>query len=73
MPASRRITLRSSKGPAGPRRDLVGSSLGKWTEDTARAVAIAEVSATDLDLRSPAALDGIAHRGADWYAAADIR
>ncbi len=47
---------------------LGGFAPGEWTDDTAQAVAIAEVAATGADLRTPAALDAIARRFADWYA-----
>ena len=52
---------------------MIGGGLGdfapgEWTDDTAQAVAIAEVAATGLDLRSPEALTAIAQRFADWYA-----
>jgi ADP-ribosyl-[dinitrogen reductase] hydrolase len=53
--------------------DMIGGGLGdfapgEWTDDTAQAVAIAEVAARGLDLRSTQALDAIAQRFADWYA-----
>lgn len=47
---------------------LGGFAPGEWTDDTAQAVAIAEVAATGADLRTDAALGGIAQRFADWYA-----
>ncbi|MDT9593693.1 ADP-ribosylglycohydrolase family protein [Nocardioides zeae] len=47
---------------------LGGFAPGEWTDDTAQAFAIAEVAATGADLRSPAALDAIAQRFADWFA-----
>ena len=47
---------------------LGGFERGEWTDDTAQAVAIAEVAATGADLRSEEALDAIAQRFADWYA-----
>lgn len=52
---------------------MIGGGLGnfapgEWTDDTAQAVAIAEVAATGVDLRSPEALDRIAQGFADWYA-----
>lgn len=39
---------------------------GEWTDDTAMAVAIAEVSATGADLLTPAAQDAIVARWAEW-------
>lgn len=48
---------------------LGGFEPGEWTDDTAQAVAIAEVAATGVDLRSTEALDAIARGFADWYAA----
>jgi ADP-ribosylglycohydrolase/protein-tyrosine phosphatase len=39
---------------------------GEWTDDTSMAIAIAEVSAAGLDLRSEAAQDAIAARWAEW-------
>jgi ADP-ribosyl-[dinitrogen reductase] hydrolase len=39
---------------------------GEWTDDTSMAVAIAEVSATGVDLRSEDAQDRIATRWAEW-------
>lgn len=47
---------------------LGGFAPGEWTDDTAQAVAIAEVAAKGVDLRSEAALTAIAQRFADWYA-----
>lgn len=47
---------------------LGGFAPGEWTDDTAQAVAIAEVAATGADLRSDAALTAVAQRLADWYA-----
>lgn len=47
---------------------LGGFARGEWTDDTAQAVAIAEVAATGADLRTPEALTAIAQRFADWYA-----
>lgn len=52
---------------------MIGGGLGnfapgEWTDDTAQALAIAEVAATGIDLRSPDALTAIAQRFADWYA-----
>lgn len=48
---------------------LGGFAPGEWTDDTAQAVAIAEVAATGADLRTEATLDRVAQRFADWYAA----
>lgn len=39
---------------------------GEWTDDTSMAVAIAEVTATGADLRTPAAQDQIAARWSAW-------
>lgn len=52
---------------------MIGGGLGnfapgEWTDDTAQAVAIAQVAATGTDLRAPEALTAIAQRFADWYA-----
>lgn len=47
---------------------LGGFARGEWTDDTAQAIAIAEVAAKGADLRSEEALDAIAQRFADWYA-----
>ncbi|MDR6173729.1 ADP-ribosylglycohydrolase [Nocardioides zeae] len=60
--------------PPGQAPRMIGGGLGgfapgEWTDDTAQAVAIAEVAATGADLRTEAALDAIAQRFADWYAA----
>ncbi|WP_447643725.1 ADP-ribosylglycohydrolase family protein [Nocardioides zeae] len=60
--------------PAGEAPRMIGGGLGdfapgEWTDDTAQAVAIAEVAATGADLRDEAALDLVARRFADWYAA----
>jgi ADP-ribosylglycohydrolase len=57
------------EGPPG----MIGGGLGgfdpgEWTDDTAQAVAIAEVAATGVDLRSEEGLTSIARRFADWYA-----
>ena len=41
---------------------LGGFAPGEWTDDTAQAVAIAEVAATGVDLRSEEALTSIARR-----------
>jgi ADP-ribosyl-[dinitrogen reductase] hydrolase len=47
---------------------LGGFAPGEWTDDTAQAVAIARVTATGADLRTPEALSDIAQGFADWYA-----
>lgn len=54
--------------------EMVGGGLGnfapgEWTDDTAQAVAIAQVAADGLDLRSAEALDRMAQGFADWFAA----
>lgn len=45
-----------------------GWSPGEWTDDTSMAVAIAEVSADGLDLRSTVAQDRIVARWIEWAA-----
>ncbi|MFW6772643.1 ADP-ribosylglycohydrolase family protein [Nocardioides sp. CPCC 205120] len=60
--------------PAGTAPRMIGGGLGgfapgEWTDDTAQALAIAEVTATAVDLRSEPALDAVAQRFADWFAA----
>lgn len=57
--------------PRGPELDVVmaGGGVwepGEWTDDTAMAVAIAEVAATGADLRDDAAQDAIVSRWLDW-------
>ena len=47
---------------------LGGFAPGEWTDDTAQSLAIAQVAATGIDLRTPEALTGVAQRFADWYA-----
>lgn len=47
-----------------------GWEPGEWTDDTSMAIAIAEVSATGIDLRSVEALDRITARFASWAAGA---
>ena len=47
---------------------LGGFAPGEWTDDTAQAVAIAEVAATGADLREESSLDAVAQRFAEWYA-----
>src|SRR6478735_1054278 len=41
---------------------------GEWTDDTSMAVAVARVTATGTDLRTPAGLDAVAAGFAEWYA-----
>jgi ADP-ribosyl-[dinitrogen reductase] hydrolase len=43
-----------------------GWAPGEWTDDTSMAVAIAEVAAKGLDLRTPPAQDAIVARWYDW-------
>src|SRR6185312_672812 len=43
-----------------------GWEPGEWTDDTAMAIAIAEVAATAVDLRGVAAQDQIVARWYDW-------
>lgn len=40
---------------------------GEWTDDTSMALAIAEVSATGVDIGSPDGLDAVAAQFARWY------
>jgi len=47
---------------------LGGFAVGEWTDDTAQAMAVAEVAATGMDLRDDDALTEVARRFADWYA-----
>lgn len=52
---------------------MIGGGLGnfapgEWTDDTSQAVAIAQVAALGLDLRTPEALDAIAQGFMRWYA-----
>lgn len=59
--------------PPGALPRMIGGGLGgfapgEWTDDTAQAVAIAEVAATGADLRTSAALDAVAAGFAEWYA-----
>src|ERR1700722_14576021 len=59
-------------GPArGPELDvaMVGGGIGErgeWTDDTAMAIAIAEVAATGADLRDATAQDAIVTRWHEW-------
>lgn len=59
------------KPPRGPELDVVmagggGWEPGEWTDDTAMAVAIAEVAATGANLRDEAAQDAIVARWHEW-------
>jgi ADP-ribosylglycohydrolase/protein-tyrosine phosphatase len=59
-------------GPArGPELDvaMVGGGIwerGEWTDDTAMAIAIAEVAATGADLRDASAQDALVTRWREW-------
>lgn len=51
--------------------EMIGGGLGnfapgEWTDDTAQAMAIAEVAATGAELREPASLDAIADGFDRW-------
>jgi ADP-ribosylglycohydrolase len=48
----------------------IGWEPGEWTDDTSMAIAIAEVAASEADLRQEGARDRIAARWADWAATA---
>ncbi|MGB7504945.1 MAG: ADP-ribosylglycohydrolase family protein [Mycobacterium sp.] len=57
--------------PRGPELDVVMTgggpwAAGEWTDDTAMAVAIAEVAATGADLRDETAQDAIVARWHEW-------
>ena len=57
--------------PRGPELDVVMAgggpwAPGEWTDDTAMAVAIAEIAATGSDLRDDAAQDAIVARWYEW-------
>lgn len=57
--------------PRGPELEvaMVGGGVwaaGEWTDDTAMAIAIAEVAATGADLRDRAAQDAIVTRWVEW-------
>ncbi|MCG7598093.1 ADP-ribosylglycohydrolase family protein [Mycobacterium sp. PSTR-4-N] len=57
--------------PRGPELDVVMAGggpwePGEWTDDTAMAIAIAEVAATGADLREEAAQDAIVTRWRGW-------
>lgn len=45
-----------------------GFEPGEWTDDTSMAIAVARVTATGVDLRTPAGLDAVAAGFAQWYA-----
>ncbi len=57
--------------PRGPELEvaMTGGGVwepGEWTDDTSMAIAIAEVAATEGDLREEEALDAIAQRWHEW-------
>ncbi|MGV0838465.1 ADP-ribosylglycohydrolase family protein [Mycolicibacterium thermoresistibile] len=57
--------------PRGPELEVAMTgggpwAPGEWTDDTAMAVAIAEVAATGADLREPAAQDAVVARWYEW-------
>lgn len=57
--------------PRGPELDVTMAgggpwNAGEWTDDTAMAVAIAEVAATGADLLDPAAQDAVVTRWYEW-------
>ncbi len=57
--------------PRGPELEVAmvggqGWEPGEWTDDTAMAIAIAEVAATGADLRDESAQDAITARWLDW-------
>lgn len=57
--------------PRGPELDVTMSgggvwAAGEWTDDTAMAIAIAEVAATGVDLREEPAQDAIVTRWLEW-------
>ncbi len=56
------------RGPELPVEMIGGGPWepGEWTDDTAMAIAIAEVAATGADLRDEAAQDAIVKRWYDW-------
>ncbi|MGW0157841.1 ADP-ribosylglycohydrolase family protein [Mycobacterium sp. NPDC003323] len=59
------------EGPRGPELPVQMSGggpwePGEWTDDTAMAIAIAEVTATGADLRSESAQDAIVARWYEW-------
>lgn len=49
-------------------RGIGNDGPGGWTDDTAQAVAIANVAADGCDLRTPKALTRVAQGFADWFA-----
>jgi ADP-ribosylglycohydrolase len=44
-----------------------GFDPGEWTDDTSMAIAVARVTATGIDVRTPAGLDAVAAGFAEWY------
>ncbi|MET0863900.1 MAG: ADP-ribosylglycohydrolase family protein [Nakamurella sp.] len=46
-----------------------GFEPGEWTDDTSMTVAVARVTATGADVRTPAGLDAVAAGFAEWYSA----
>ena len=44
-----------------------GFDPGEWTDDTSMAVALARVTATGIDVRTPEGLDAVAAGFAEWY------
>ncbi|RDH76897.1 ADP-ribosylglycohydrolase family protein [Mycolicibacterium moriokaense] len=66
------------KPPRGPELEVAmvgggGWEPGEWTDDTAMAIAIAEVAATGVDLRDAGAQDAIVSRWWEWsHVAKDI-
>lgn len=53
--------------------EMIGGGIGnfqpgEWTDDTAQAMAIAQVAATGVDLRKAESLSGVAQGFADWFA-----
>lgn len=61
--------FRPPRGPELP-VEMVGGGpwkAGEWTDDTAMAIAIAEVAATGADLRDAAAQDSIVARWHEWH------
>ena len=66
--------------PRGPELEVAmvggggfGWEPGEWTDDTAMAIAIAEVAATGTDLRDESAQDAIVARWHDWCATRERR
>jgi ADP-ribosylglycohydrolase len=59
--------------PRGPELEVAmvgggsfGWEPGEWTDDTSKAIAIAEVAASGADLRDEKALDALVHRWHEW-------